>query len=631
MRTRHLWSISLGLALAIAATATLWTGCAGKKQTEIVVGVLTQMRVPADIQTVRLNVNAGGPVVFDQVYPVYNGVVLLPQTLALAPGAQQSSVTITVLGYKLTQDDPYFDTMPPASDPETQILRRSVVQYAPSRIVYLPMPLRYACYQVACGDSQTCVAGQCVDAKVDSAKLANYSDDLVFGTTSSCFSVTSCFAAEEPAVVVDPNRCIFTIPGAPGAPTANDAGPFPLPAAPGGGINVRVQYEDLETEVLDLDPVEGFSIPDPSMPQTFQLPQGLCNQYIAASDPTMPAPHKIVSVGVTALCQTKAINQPLCASDVQDNGQLPDAAPGPGFVELKRPTSLLYLMVDDSADLGSYYGATAFSQVMKLTLSDPLFQSVQVAFAFFPEMPGCSVILGPEVPFEDAGTAKRDIANALNAPRMPSGNILGADHAIGEASATIQQWIMMHPGVPVATQAIVMITGNNPETGNCATPDGGLMAPASASVYVVQVPVQDSSTQLQASDVQALVDGGAGGQFFPGTTMASAASAFTMIAADLTSCTYLNAPGMDMNGALSYVNPISLMPVLIPHLPGPACGSDSAWFVDPKDTFVKLCPSACNDLRTAIIQRTLLTSFEGNPPPAPPDLPVFAQQTAQDN
>ena len=617
MRSGCLW---IPLVCAAAATASLWTGCAGKKQTEIVVGVETQMRVPADIQTVRLNVNAGGPVVFDQVYPVYNGVVLLPQTLALVPGAQQSSITITVLGYKLPPDNPYFDTNPPASDPQTQILRRSVVQYAPSRIVYLGMPLRYPCYQVACGDSQTCVAGECVDATVDSSRLPTYSDDLVFGNSSTCFSVTSCFAAQEPAVVLDPTQCIFTLPGAVGSPSANDAGPFPLPEAQGSGINVRVQYEDLETEVLDLDPVEGFSVPDPTKPQTFQLPPGLCKLYIAASDPTMTAPHKIVSIGVTALCPSKAINQPLCASDAQDNGQLPDAAPGPSFAELARPKALLYMLVDDSADLGGYFGQAAFQKVMAVTLSDPIFQSVDVAFSFFPRTTACAQFPAPDVPFQSASSAKPMIAAALESQSSVTAT-LGTDQALGEAYATI----MAQPSQQtIGAEAVVIVTGNNPELGNCVpSVDQNLACLPGIATYVVAV--QGSSPPPTMTDVQKLLTGG--GQYFDATTDANAANAFDTIAAALTTCTYVSTPGIDPKGVLSYVDPITLQAVQIQPLSTPAsCATGSGWTIN--GSFVKVCGDACSALRNAVTERTLLAVFENVPSP---DLPVFAQQTAQEN
>jgi hypothetical protein len=622
MRTRRL---GIALALSLAGAVTLATACAGKKQTEIVVGVETQMRVPADIQTVRLNVNAGGPVVFDQVYPVYNGVVLLPQTLALVPGAQQTSVTITALGYKLAADDPYFDSEPPASDPQTQILRRSVVSYASSRIVYLPMALRYACYQVSCSDSQTCVAGQCVDANVDSSRLPDYSDDLVFGNTSTCFSVSTCFAAEEPAVVVDPVKCVFTVPGSADAPMGDDAGAFPLPAAPGSGLNVRVTYENLETEVLDLDPVEGFSVTDPTKPQTFTLPQGLCKDYVYASDPTMTAPHKIVSIGVTALCPSKAIDQPLCTSDTQDNGQLPDAAPGPSFLELERATTVLYMLVDDSADMGNYFGRMAFQQVMSVTLSDPVFRSVDLALTFFPRATGCMQFSAADVPFQDAVSAQPKVATALMTHGTVTSN-LDADNALGEAYAAVTAEKMNDPSV--GQRAVVLITGNLPEVGNCApTNNGGLKGSDTIATYVVAVNgTMGTSQPPQASDVSMITGAMGGGEYLDATSQSKAPGAFNQLVTDLTGCTYVAAPGLDPNGALSYVDPIMQSSVEVPPLPsGASCSTTAGWTTT--GTLVTLCADACTALKNAIAARSLLAAFEKV---TPPDLPVFVQALPQD-
>jgi hypothetical protein len=608
----------VGLACAVTAAASLWTGCTGKKQTEIVVGVETQMRVPADMQSVRLIVNAGGPVVFDQVYAVYDGVVRLPETLALVPGAQQSSITITVLGYKLAPSDPYFDTEPPPGDPQTQILRRSVVQYAPSRIVYLAMPLRYACQGVTCSDSQTCVAGQCVDANVDSGTLPDYADEEVFGNTSTCFSVSSCFIAEEPAVVLDPVNCLFALPG---AVAAGDAGPLPLPPAQTNGVNVRIQYENLETEVLDQDPLEGFSIPDMTQPQTFTLPKGLCDQYIAASDPTKMAPHRIVSVGVTGLCPAKAKYQPLCDGDTQNNNLLADAAPGPAFASLARATTALYMLVDDSSDLGNYFGQTAFEQVLAVTLSDPIFQSVDVAFSFFPRATSCAPFPAPDVAFATSFVAKPEIAAAL-ASQMPSSAQLGTDLALQSAYASVKAFAAAHP--EVGAQAVVLITGNDPETKNCVAADNTLAGDGTVATYVVAV--QGSSSPPTMTGVQPLISAGGGGQFFDATSGAKAAAAFSGIADDLTSCVYLPSPAMDPNGVLSYVDPLTLQSVAIPPLaPGGSCATSSGWI--RSGAFVKLCSDACSGIRTALTERTTLAALEGV---APPDLPIFAQLLPQD-
>ena len=108
--------------------------------------------------------------------------------------------------------------------------------------------------------------------------------------------MTSCFLGAEPPVVVDPTSCTFALPG---TASAGDAGGGALPPAQGSGLNVRVGYEKLETEVLDLDPVEGFFIPDPSKPQEFRLAPGLCQLYLGTNPHN---PHIIVSLGASGAC-----------------------------------------------------------------------------------------------------------------------------------------------------------------------------------------------------------------------------------------------------------------------------------------------------------------------------------------
>src|SRR5215467_12543734 len=87
-----------------------WAGCSPKKQTEIVPGVSTQVRVPKDMKSVRLDVNVGGQNRFCNVYDVTNGVAHLPRTLGLQSGGNNGPVKITVTGYRFKADDPEAPT-----------------------------------------------------------------------------------------------------------------------------------------------------------------------------------------------------------------------------------------------------------------------------------------------------------------------------------------------------------------------------------------------------------------------------------------------------------------------------------------------------------------------------------------
>src|SRR5690606_12160149 len=128
------------------------------------------------------------------------GQVTLPSTLGSIPaeeGELAEPITIQVLGFA-SEDPPYAaDCIGPPPEPGTDgqgvlVLRRRRLTYASDRIVYLPMPLRESCADKACPDDQTCIGGECEPMEIDSSTLVDYRDDLIFGNTNTCFSVSRC-------------------------------------------------------------------------------------------------------------------------------------------------------------------------------------------------------------------------------------------------------------------------------------------------------------------------------------------------------------------------------------------------------------------------------------------------------
>src|SRR5258708_12691631 len=81
------------------------------------------------------------------------------------------------------------------------------------------------------------------------------------------------------AKLVDASNCVYEFPSPP----------------PGTGVNARVYYDGVEEEILDLDPNEGFFVPDASKPQVFQLAPGLCDLVKKGSDPAL-TPRNIAPV-----------------------------------------------------------------------------------------------------------------------------------------------------------------------------------------------------------------------------------------------------------------------------------------------------------------------------------------------
>ena len=122
------------------------------------------------------------------------------------------------------------------------------------QILFVPMPLHFACYDVDClgtanpnnpncGDNScTCKAGLCVPPDTDTSTLPPYNDSLIYGTTNTCFrpftdqspsgtTQPGCMDPLESIVpghlgiapqVIDQANCIFALPGTASVPA--DAG-----------------------------------------------------------------------------------------------------------------------------------------------------------------------------------------------------------------------------------------------------------------------------------------------------------------------------------------------------------------------------------------------------------------------
>jgi len=287
MRSLLRRALALG---AVAATTIAWSGCSAKQQTEYVAGISTQVTVPRDLKAIVINVSVGGVQQFCRAYTVYNGRVQLPRSLGEFAAAKTPSavdpITVSVVGLAEDLDDtstnPLFTacevSAAKVSQNNVRILRRSRQPYVLEEVLFLPMPLKFSCFDKDCSsDSETCKAGRCETVTTNERLLPRYTPDLVDGTGSSCFSASQCFQGAVPAVVVDPNDCTYALPGTPSAPPVV-LGPPAAPIAAGEGINVEITYDGGYTrEIIDKDPVEGFLIPDATKPQRFRLGPGLCD------------------------------------------------------------------------------------------------------------------------------------------------------------------------------------------------------------------------------------------------------------------------------------------------------------------------------------------------------------------
>ena len=401
-------ALAIGIA-AIVACGMWGGGCSPTKPTEIVPGALTQVQVPKDLGAIKITVLANGAQKFCQGYVVGpNGTVELPSTLGVIAGAAGTTLTISLRGY----DDPNspdvnncegslgVDSTDPTNGPGPRVLRQAVVSYVDQHTLFLPMPLSFSCYDKDCsaaGSDSTCIAAQCASGNVEASSLAEFTPALVDGT-GECFNPNLCFAASFPAAVVDAANCLYTVPA--GVPTS------------AGGLNVRITYTDiqsvvdpgtglivpqpgepLEREILNIDPNEGFSVPDAAKPTQFQLAPGLCSLVQNATTPPQPPPstyHSISNVEVALGCPSKLPLLPFCAG--QQTGNVSTSPNPPSLacgvpVPLEATPSALYLVMDDSGLMYAAFGPDGYATAMNLSFADPIFRHTYVAFRFLSHDP----------------------------------------------------------------------------------------------------------------------------------------------------------------------------------------------------------------------------------------------------
>ena len=453
------------VAAALVITGAVWSGCTGTKVTEFVAGISSQVQVPRDLLSVVITVDVGGNQTFSQSYPVYDSQVRLPRTLGVVKGGTPpgTPVVITVAGLTAAYNDDSFSSISNGDPPKVggdktqgggaRILRRSRQPYAEERIVFIPMPLHYSCYDVDCSASAntgcndgscTCKGAICTIPDIDTATLPDYNDSLIYGSTNTCFrpftstdpagsKLPGCMDFGLPPQVLDATNCIYALPNTASVPP--DSGVYnPLvppafiqAADSGGGLNVRAVFDNYVSEVLDYEglcppakgavaPVEGYCTFE-GAPQRFQLAPGLCSSPF----------HKITLLEASAACPSKTQFQPIC-DDAEgppfqptliDGGQSTD-----GGCNVAKPLtpapSALYILWDKSSGMSEFFGQKALQQVLSVSLGDPVFNQTQIAFSYTPgpqtdcsAAPGSNSFETPLIPFEPSTQGQLDIGNNL--------------------------------------------------------------------------------------------------------------------------------------------------------------------------------------------------------------------------
>lgn len=655
------------VALALA-TAPIWPGCTAKKQTEYVAGVSTQVQVPRDLRAIRVGVSVEGFTVFCRSYRAYNGIVQLPRSLGTYAANDDpkiaGSVTYTIIGYSSDlpadeefglegcQDSKVNDSY------DTRIIRRSRQPYIPEKILFLPLPLKYSCFdKTDCDDPEkTCKAGRCVPADTPPETLPEYSPDLIDGRGGACFSVTQCLGAAKPAVVVDAETCTYAIANTASEPPRLEGAPDLIPGDPlGEGVNVLISYDGgLNQEVLDKDPDEGFIIPDPAFPQRFRLAPGLCDLVKGIDGETgATTRHRITAIRASETCRAKSKFQPICADDqlaLMGGAELGGSnsslsPPACAAQELVPPDSSLVVVVDNTKSHEGFFDK-AESEAVQISLDDPAFARTKLALVYAPGTLACSAG-APDITLGPSRQVKGQIVQSFGqyAPGTRALELSDGPTAF-EGALTRAYAVAAEPADDF--KRAVLVFGNrdfNPpdaadqciaSPGSPATLAQDAKANGKIDTYVVML-VNTPGDDLAGADALAQADA----LSLAGGTAASidarsasdkgkALELFQDLVASLATCVYDVRDGSQPpeDGVLSYLDPLFGQKFTI--APG-TCANEGApgqgwgYGADPKPGTKRifLCQESCDQYRGVLKGASAFNLTFGQAAPA---VPIFAHK-----
>ena len=162
--------------VAACAAAALSTGC---QRTEILIGVITDLRAPGIIDRVKLQAYRDGRKTPDQVPDlefdwdipgIPNQPYELPGSFGVySPNGQPVKVETVVTGYLSSS---------------SRVERRSITSLVPGKTLFLRMGLVAGCLdRKDCAQGETCIEGVCKDPFIDSRTLPEFNDELVTHVT----------------------------------------------------------------------------------------------------------------------------------------------------------------------------------------------------------------------------------------------------------------------------------------------------------------------------------------------------------------------------------------------------------------------------------------------------------------
>jgi hypothetical protein len=485
------------------------------------------------------------------------------------------------------------------------------------------------------------VGGKCVSADVDATTLPNYDDALLFGKTNTCFDASRCMdAISVPVQLEDRATCTFRA-----------LWPDNAPRPGKNGLNVRLIYRSLGTEILDLDASssaldqqEGFSFMGPGTdPLTFRLAPNLCETNYNAEVP------KVLAMEASALCTAKRALQPICenytppdlVADLRPGGGAPGNDSGPGICTLgglEPVESAVYVMMDHSLSMDKFFGDGGLAFAIGIPLSSPVAKRTKVAFGFLPpaaEQCGTAEYASPLVPFGAVDQTREPIGlllagDASLLPNDPPQFFLEA--ALQGAYQGVSAIEPSQPEVGFNRRAVVVISNRDILAGAC--PGTGALKLAQSAHDAAENRVFTYAIALDSGEPEALQSASdlasAGGTtVFNGVTdEAEGARAVNDILTELGTCLYKvrradfdKDARLPSDASISYINPAS--PTQSVNIPfNSRCTTDAAstvsgWNQDDSG-LVRLCGAACESLREVIGDVSVFHAAQGRVPPAVP-------------
>jgi hypothetical protein len=278
-------------AVTLAGLPVLAFGCNPKPVGELLLVVQTDLSLPKDIDTIRIEVSNGGSLQFRGDYDRLgspDGQIHLPATLGLlAPSNPSDPIEIIVSGFV------------GGSDGQVVLEREAVTTCPTDRVAVLDLRIDFLCLDQAtemggeaassCPSGKTCVAGSCASTAVSATSLTTYTADQV-DAKGGCFDGVACWTNP---TVADVDRKTCTLP-------------------PVSGVNIALQTQGAGIcgpigcfVTLDADDPEGWTV---GAGGRIVLPPAVCTQIGTGQVVN------VVTEPISAACGAKKLSLPTCGA-----------------------------------------------------------------------------------------------------------------------------------------------------------------------------------------------------------------------------------------------------------------------------------------------------------------------------